>query len=461
MSGRYYPYDKYESSGVQWLGDIPKGWTVARLKQYADVTDGSHHSPAIQHEGYPFISVTEVGRDDIDFDDCKRISEIDYQRLVRDGNKPEPGNVLVTKDGTIGRAIVVDEFAPPFVILSSLGMVSGMRNLHAEFLRYFLVSGICVDQMNSLIHGSALRRLTVKKINELVVLFPCLTQQKQISAFLDYETAKIDALIEKQQQLIALLGEKRQAVISHAVTKGLNPDAPMRDSGIEWLGEVPEHWKVVNLNVVAEIGNGSTPDRSTPRYWGEQGDFPWLNSSVVNQDVVDDADQFVTESALRECHLPHIMPPAVLVGITGQGKTRGMATILQIEATINQHVTFIQPRDERVTVPFIHRFFEMAYDHIRFESEGAGSTKGAITCGQLEKTKIPLPPSDEQTQIVDHLSDFSAKISELIHNAEDANELLQERRTALISAAVTGKIDVRGWKPPSSGAKQETEMEVA
>ncbi|WP_068261536.1 restriction endonuclease subunit S [Rubripirellula obstinata] len=293
------------------------------------------------------------------------------------------------------------------------------------------------------------------------LVYCSLLDQQSIVEFLDYETAKIDALIEKQQQLIALLGEKRQAVISHAVTKGLNPDAPMRDSGVEWLGEVPSHWDVVNLNVVTEIGNGSTPDRSTPRYWGEEGDFPWLNSSVVNQAEVHESDQFVTEAAIRECHLPHILPPAVLVGITGQGKTRGMATILRTEATINQHVTYIQPRNERVTVPFIHRFFQMAYDHIRFESEGAGSTKGAITCGQLEKTKISLPPPDEQQRVVQYLGDFATKFADLIQKAEDANKLLRERRTALISAAVTGKIDVRGWQRPSADPKKETEMEVA
>ena len=158
--------------------------------------------------------------------------------------------------------------------------------------------------------------------------WPPLPEQRAIAAFLDRETARIDGLIEKKQRQIELLQEKRAALISHAVTKGLDPNAKMKPSGIEWLGDIPEHWEVKALKRVASIGNGSTPSRENPEYWGDEG-YPWLNSSVVNLDEVLEPVEFVTAAALRECHLPKIQPPAVLVGITGQGKTRGMATTLQ------------------------------------------------------------------------------------------------------------------------------------
>src|SRR5690606_18508425 len=161
------------------------------------------------------------------------------------------------------------------------------------------------------------------------------------------------ALIAEQEKLITLLAEKRQATISHAVTRGLDPDAPMKDSGVAWLGEVPTHWDTCPLKYVSSLGNGSTPNRSNPNYCTEEGGFPWLNSSVVNQDEVSEAKRFVTELALRECHLPIIAPPAVLVGITGQGKTRGMAAPLMFEATVNQHLAYIKPQLERLGLPYL------------------------------------------------------------------------------------------------------------
>ncbi len=247
----------------------------------------------------------------------------------------------------------------------------------------------------------------------------------------------------EQQRLIALLAEKRQATISHAVTKGLNPDAPMKDSGIEWLGEVPDHWDAMPVKYLAKVGNGSTPNREVPEYWAEIG-FPWLNSSVVNAPIVTEAEGFVTQRALRECHLPIVVPPAVLVGITGQGRTRGMAALLGIEATINQHVAYVKPMDSTLDVIYLLRAFETAYLKLRRDSEEAGATKGAITCEQIGNLKIPVSPLAEQLAIVAFLEAETAQLDTLTTEAQRAITLLQERRSALISAAVTGKINVQG-----------------
>jgi type I restriction enzyme S subunit len=268
-----------------------------------------------------------------------------------------------------------------------------------------------------------------------------LEEQRAIAEFLDRETAKIDSLVGEQRRLIELLKEKRQAVISHAVTKGLNADAPMSDSGLDWLGKVPKHWQVKRLKFAAQIGNGSTPSRENPEYW--DGWFPWLNSSVVNLPQVTEPTELVSDLALRECHLPRIRPPAVLVGITGEGKTRGMVTVLRIEATINQHLAFISPRNHNCVVEYVRYVLHSAYRFLRDESDSGGSTKGAITCNRLGNTAIPFPPAHEQAEIAQHIDAFSARLDALSADAQRAIDLLQERRTALISAAVTGKIDVR------------------
>ena len=281
---------------------------------------------------------------------------------------------------------------------------------------------------------------------------PSLDEQRALTSLLDSETAKIDALITEQQRLIELLQEKRQAVISHAVTKGLNPNAPMKDSGVEMLGEVPEHWDIRPIKHLARVGNGSTPNRDNSDYWADHDGFPWLNSSVVNQAEVSEADRFVTKLALRECHLPIIDPPTVLVGITGQGRTRGMASKLIFEATISQHIAYIKPDLHQLTVDFLLCALEAAYERLRFDSEGSGSTKGAITCEQLGLMRMPLPSPPEQVEIVTFLQLEIASNVALKAQSEYAIRLLQERRSALISAAVTGQIDVRGLVPEAEAA---------
>ena len=157
-----------------------------------------------------------------------------------------------------------------------------------------------------------------------------------------------------------------------------------------------------------------------------------------------EGSDFVTDLALRECHLPRLSPPTVVVGITGEGKTRGMATVVEIECTINQHLAFIKPKDGAANAAYIRNLFLPLYDFLRRESSGGGSTKGAITCEQLANLKIPCPPVHEQTEIVDRIDRESSQTDTLLTKVERSLDLLREHRSALISAAVTGKIDVRG-----------------
>jgi type I restriction enzyme S subunit len=175
----------------------------------------------------------------------------------------------------------------------------------------------------------------------------------------------------------------------------------------------------------------------------------------VNREVVDSADQFVTGVALKECHLPIIEPPAVLVGITGQGKTRGMSSKLTFRATINQHLVYVKPYGDSINVDYLHHIFERAYAYLRNESDAGGSTKGAITCSQIENLAIPLPPLAEQEQIVRFVDGDYSRISRLQKKVKAALQRLQEYRAALITNAVTGKIDVRDFCIPTTTEQRE------
>ena len=249
--------------------------------------------------------------------------------------------------------------------------------------------------------------------------------QRAIANYLDRETAQIDTLIEEQERLIELLRERRHAVVRRAI-----PDPATGEVASDKLGRR------------TRIGNGSTPRRENVAYW-EGGHFPWLNSAVVNRDRVGDSDQFVTSVALAECHLPVVQPGSVLVGLTGQGKTRGMVTILDVEATVSQHVAYIAPDPERWNSEYLLWAMTAEYKQLRALSDENGSTKGGLTCEELKQFRIGLPSLGEQHSIAAHLDEQTAKIDLLIAETEGFIDLSRERRAALITAAVTGQIDRR------------------
>lgn len=190
------------------------------------------------------------------------------------------------------------------------------------------------------------------------------------------------------------------------------------------------------------IGNGSTPNREKPEYW-QDGSHPWLTSGKINDGIIGVADQFVTDVALRDCHLPIVAADSVLVAITGEGQTRGRAALLQIPAAISQHLAFVTARSTRLDASFLWRFFQSRYELLRAESSGGGSTRAALTCEYLKSLPIALPPREEQWRITRVVAESEAGLLTLTATVQEAIDRLRELRIALISAAVTGKIDVR------------------
>ena len=213
---------------------------------------------------------------------------------------------------------------------------------------------------------------------------------------------------------------------------------------MEWLGKAPEHWEVWQIGHFATVGNGSTPSRGNAAYW-VGGAYPWLNSSSVNAGTIGASDQFVTDTALRECHLPRVPAGSVLVAITGQGKTRGTAAVLAIEATINQHIAFItlRQRETVVTSEYLQKFLVAGYSELRRISDDSGSTRGALTCAGLRHFRVVLPPIAEQHRIVRWAREATAEVESASRLAEREISLLREYRTRLIADVVTGKLDVR------------------
>jgi type I restriction enzyme S subunit len=442
-------YPAYKPSGVEWLGEVPEHWEEKPLKTVTSINDEVlSESESTDHE-IEYVDISSVSL----ANGIERTESVIFGDAPSRARRiPRDGDVLVSTVRTYLKAIA-PVVSPPSNLVASTGfaVVRPQRGIHPGYLKYALQEEHFIQQVISRSTGVSYPAINASDIARIPLSLPKQSEQLAIATFLDRETAKIDALIAEQQRLIELLQEKRQAVISHAVTKGLNPDAPMKDSGVEWLGEVPEHWAISPIKYLARVGNGSTPNRDNSEYWTDDG-FPWLNSSVVNKAEVLEAERFVTKLALKECHLPIVEPPAALVGITGQGRTRGMAAQLMLTATVNQHVAFIKPSTKRIAVDYLLRVLEASYDRLRLDSEGSGSTKGAITCEQLGLWSVPLPDHPEQEEIVSFLKVQVEMHESLKAESERAIELLQERRSALISAAVTGQIDVRGVVAEGSDA---------
>ena len=355
-------------------------------------------------------------------------------------NSFESGDVLFGKLRPYLAKVWVAEFPGR---CTTEALVMEPQSIEPRFLRGVCLSPAFINAVDSSTFGSKMPRAEWDFIGNIPAPAPEWERQNAIADYLDRETARLDALVAEKERLLKLLAEKRQALITRAVTRGLDPDTPMRDSGVPWLSKIPAHWEVWKLGHVASVGNGSTPNRNKAAYWTDGG-IPWLNSSVVNQSEVTGADQFVTAFAVQECHLPLVKAGGVLIAITGQGKTRGRAVVLSIDSTINQHLAFIQSERTCLRPWFLRWTLYAAYDFLRNISDDAGGTKGALTCEQVANLRVPIPPPNEQAAILDHIAAFTERFDFLQSTVERAIAIIKERRAALIAAAVTGRIDVGG-----------------
>jgi type I restriction enzyme, S subunit len=428
------PYAEYKDSGLPWLASVPAHWRIVR--------NGSLFGQRSQ-TGFAELPILEVslktGVQVRAFGSTKRKQVMsDHAKYKRAAKGDLAYNTMRMWQGALGVCPVDGLVSPAYVVARPYAGVEA---------RYFAALFRTGDYMAEI---DAASRGIVKDRNRLYwdqfkqMQSPCPPPDEQaaIVRFLDWANDRLDRAIRAKRKVIALLMEQKQAIVRRAVTQGLDPAAALRPTGDPWLGEIPAHWEVWRISRFARVGNGSTPSRAKPTYWNG-GTYPWLNSSQVNRGCVDSSDQFITASALRECHLPKVPPGSLLVAITGQGKTRGMSARLDIEATINQHVAYITPRLPVASTDYLHLALTAAYPQLRAISDDSGSTKGALTCEDLKRLKIALPPPGEQDELVARVRAESRSLSEAIDRLEREVDLLREYRTRLIADLVAGKLDIR------------------
>ncbi len=416
--------------GSDWIRpELPPLWRIARLRDYAAVINGYPFDSElfVADNGVPLVRIRDISNDK---------ASVCYAGSIVPEAMIGSGDILVGMDGNFN---VARWRGGKALLNQRVCCIRPNDSLAAGFLFYLLPTPLSL--INEFTYSTTVKHLSSFDVLNIHFPYPPLSVQRAIADYLDDETARLDALVAAKERVLRLLAEKRRALITHAVTRGLDPRTPLWDSGIPWLRDIPAHWEVWKLGHSALVGNGSTPSRSNAAYWTE-GAIPWLNSSVVNHCEATIADQFVTDIALRECHLPLVKSGSVLVAITGQGKTRGQAVVLSFDSTVNQHLAYIAPDHSRLDPWFLRWCLLSAYEFLRSISDAAGGTKGALTCAHVANLRVPAPPMDEQRAIVAHIANETSKLDELRTATEKATALLKERRAALIAAAVVGKIDV-------------------
>jgi len=419
-------YPEYKDSMIDWLGEIPTNWLISPIGRVGTVKSSKRiFENQYSNDGIPFFRSKEI----VELANHKNISADIfipiklYDEIVAINGSPQKGNLLITSIGTIGEVWISDgrEFYYKDGNITQLN-VGG--KLNSEFTFYCFKSLLFKEQYGMMSAGSTLMALTIEKIKQLVILLPSLKEQKSIAHFLDKKTFEIDILIEDKENLIKLLEEKLQAIITEAVTKGLNPDVKMKESNVEWIGKIPEHWKVKKLKRCFKVINGKEIERELEK------DNPTAIDVFGSGGVFKKTDKSIYEGE------------SVLFGRKG---------------TIGK-VIFVNQSFWTVDTMYWTRFYEESFPKWFYYMLSAfpwsvHATKTAlpsIVGTDIENEVWSIPPYEEQVKITSYLDSKMNNIMDLKSDIKKQIEKLKEYRQSLIFEAVTGKIDVRNYGKLSS-----------
>lgn len=442
------PYPEYKDSGVEWLGEVPSHWEIDRLKWSLTICKNGvwGDDPAGDENDIPCVRVA-------DFDRVRLLvgAEVPTIRNVRpeqlEGRVLRKGDLVLEKSGggeqqSVGCVVLYAGDGPAtcsnFVARMEVapGMVpSFWRYVHAAAYSFGL-------PVASIKQNTGIQNLDQSQYLDERAPFPPGVEQSAIATFLDRETGKIDALVAEQEKLIELSKEKRQAVISHAITKGLDPTVPMKDSGIEWLGEVPAHWDVSRVKHLCSHVVDCL--HTTPTYDGDL-EYPAIRTADLDRGVLLlDQARLVSREVYEE-RIQRLCPVAGDILYSREGERFGMAALVPegVDLCLGQRMMLFrvnQMADAAFTMWLLNS--DTVYKQV-LEKVG-GSTSPHVNISDIINFHVPLPPFDEQLKIAEHIAMATSSVDNLTAEAQRAIGLLKERRTALISAAVTGKIDVRG-----------------
>ena len=443
---RFRPYPAYRDSGVDWLGEIPAHWEVFRLKTMASVqlsnVDKKSEEGQVRVNLCNYIDVYYNDRITTELEFMNSTATPEQVRRFQLG----ADDVLITKDSEswndIAVPAVVAEGLKDVLCGYHLAHIKPRPDLHGRFLaRQFSAIGLR-DQFHVTANGITRFGLSGSAIRTGLFPIAPIKEQHAIADYLDREMARIDGLVARKERLVELLQEKRAALITRAVTRGLDPNVPMKDSGVEWLGEIPVHWDPARLWRLCTTTSGATPTKENPAYWN--GEVPWVSPKDMKRRVIATSEDLITQQALDETGIKLITPQVVLVVVRGMILAHSFpVAVTSVPVTINQDMKALRLIDGFEAFYFAWALDGLSGGIITTVVEEAAHGTRAIRMDQWRNLVVPVPPRLEQRAITAFLDRETTRIDALIAKVRQAIDHLKEFRTALISAAVTGKIDVR------------------
>jgi type I restriction enzyme S subunit len=429
-------YLRTKPSGVEWLGDVPEHWDVKRLKYFASINDEALPETTSPEFEFEYVDIGNVSA----VDGITAIEQVVFENAPsRARRKVRHGDTIVSTVRTYLRAIAPIRNPPENLIVSTGFAVVRPRKVESAFLAYALRESSFVESVVARSVGVSYPAVNATEVGGIPIPLPDPAEQRAIAAFLDRETGQVDRLVAKKRELIERLKEKRTALISRTVTKGLPPAAaraaglpenpPLKPSGIEWIGEIPAHWEVKKLSWLFRYAKGPSAAMLTKEYVADNvGDYPVYSGQTENNGCLGRIDWH--EFACSK----------LVILVTTVGKA-GSTRLLEGKFSLSQNCALIIPRNENANARYFEGLMQPMFRH-HYHSISL-VMQPSLRFDDLDRMRVPLPPPEEQTGIAAYLDKETAKLDALVGKVEEAVERLQEYRTAIITAAVTGKIDVR------------------
>lgn len=415
-----------KDSGVEWIGDIPDSWDISTINSLYTL-----RNQKVSDRDYPPLSVTMKGIVP-QLETAAKTDAHDDRKLVKKGDFAI--NSRSDRRGSCG----ISDYDGSVSLINTVLTPRG--EMHPVYYNWLFHSSSFADEFYRWGHGIVDDLWTTRwqEMRNITIPVPEYAVQQKIAAHLDRKCTQIDALISNAQQQIEKLKAYKQSVITETVTKGLDPDVQMKDSGVEWIGEIPEHWGTPQIKHIATISSGSTPNRNNTEYWN--GSIKWLKTGELQNNEITDSEEHITQKALEETSVTLFPVNTVLMAMYGQGKTRGMTALLKTPSTTNQACAGMTVVSQNILVKYFWKCLMGAYNGIREIAQGSGQPN--LNAGLISSFIIPLPPKEEQQPIIDYLDRNCSQIDKLIALKQQKIEKLQQYKKSLIYEYVTGKKEV-------------------
>jgi len=425
-------YDKYKDSGIAWIGEIPEHWKVAKIKSFYNVILGKmverNNDSNTGDENYLCAANIKWNGVDTEINKKMYFSDIEKEKYLLQYN-----DVLIMEGGMAGTACLYkNEFSPCYV-QNSVNVCRAKKDFNNKFLYYWMYVPYYNGYIDAICNKATIRHYTKEKVQNTPILISSLVEQQSIAAYLDQKCGEIDELITLQEEMITKLQSYKQSVITEAVTKGLDKNVPLKDSGIEWIGEIPEHWsknKIIRLFSI--IGSGTTPKSSKEDNYN--GSINWIQSGDINGGDIEICKNTISYTAFKEYPALKIyQAPFIIVAM--YGASVGNISISQIDGCVNQACCVMNETKQN----FKYLFYAMnsVKKYLIYRAEGGGQPN--ISQDKIKNTWLPIPPLSEQQSIADYLDQKCSEIDELISIKQQKIEKLKEYKKSLIFECVTGK----------------------